>query len=76
MKKADVKEFFDLYFLTSGQVYASNRYVSIEKAGFKPEEEELKKIIKQRIEGVDSIMHEMNRVMLYKLINLKDKCVE
>lgn len=67
MTKSDVRKFFDLYFRTSDEVYLSNRYISIEKRGFKPEGDELKKIIKQRVEGVDSAFHEMNRVMLSRL---------
>lgn len=72
MNKADVKVFFDLYFNTSGEQYLANRYVQLEKKGFKPEEIELEKIIKLRVTGVDSAFHEMNRVMLYKLMKLKD----
>jgi hypothetical protein len=73
MNKSDVKIFFDLYLHESGETYKANRYVCLERAGFKPEEEELKKIIKQRVEGVDSAFHEMNRRMLARLMRLKDE---
>jgi hypothetical protein len=76
MKKADVQVLWDLYFKTSEEAYKTNRYVVLDKKGFKPEETELKKIIKQRVEGVDSLCHEMNRLMLSKLMGLRDKAEE
>jgi len=73
MNKADVQVFFDLYFKTSGEVYRGNRYVILKRNGFKPDEEKQRKIVEQRVEGVDSAFHEMNRVMLYKLLKMKDE---
>ena len=73
MKKTDVQIFFDLYLRTMDEVYLSNRYVVLEKRGFKLNEAELKNIIHQRVEGVDSMAHEMNRVLLSKLLKMKEQ---
>jgi len=71
MTKSEVKSIRDDYFRISGEVYCCNRYVSIQKT--KPEDLEIRKIITQRVEGVDSLCHEMNRMMLHYFSKLEDK---
>lgn len=75
MTKQEAQKVFYWYFAMSSEAYLSNRYVMIEKKGFKPEEVELQKVIKQRVEGVDSLYHEMNRRALGWLIKLKDESI-
>jgi hypothetical protein len=76
MKKSEVKKIYDEFFQLSGRVYAANRYVALERKGFKPEEAELQRIIKQRVEGVDSAFHEINRYVMGWLLKLKDDAEE